>query len=666
MFSIRAASSSLSNSFSGLRESTSLKSTFLAVGSVIASIAVANPAAAQRASENVLTEATDAFGTSVGNESTGLYTSSSARGFSPVTAGNVRIEGLYFEPGPGGLPSGRLMKGNTVRVGITAQSYPFAAPTGIVDVQLRVPGSKPILSTTGSYGPYNSRSLQGDGQFPLIGDKLSLAAGAEMTFLSPDDRGMVPSVSFASMLRWNVNDNIQIMPFFNHHKQNKVHPGPYIVGDGVSVPPEYDRYAYIPQPWAIRDQRNTIYGVLASANLWTDWSTRLGLFKTVRDEPRALTPLYRNTRADGRTNFSYQAEPPRSAGATSGEFRVSRVITTEDLRHNISFAVRGRDTYRQFGGGDIENFGETVLGTTYIVPEPTFTFGPMSRDEVTQGFAGLNYQATWKGYGEASVGIQKTKYKRTVEIPGRATQTNKASPWLYNGTVAANLGSSVTLFGSYTRGLEESGIAPERASNRGEPQDATITEQKDLGLRYIVMPNVTVVTSVFEISKPFFDVDQTLLFRRVGNLRHRGLELSLSGKFGDGFTVLVGGLLLEAELSGAIDRNIFGTRPIGTMPRTVTANFQYAPRSWKGFSVDAQVAHNGVTYANALNTLELPGRVIVDLGARYQFNVHGVPGSLRGRLFNLTDRRDWKIDGAGRFMGQGYRRVSLTLTLDIQ
>ncbi|HKQ15901.1 MAG TPA: hypothetical protein VJT80_20855 [Steroidobacteraceae bacterium] len=41
--------------------------------------------------------ADDAFGTSVGNESIGLYQPFEVRGFSAVDAGNVRLDGLYFD-----------------------------------------------------------------------------------------------------------------------------------------------------------------------------------------------------------------------------------------------------------------------------------------------------------------------------------------------------------------------------------------------------------------------------------------------------------------------------------------------------------------------------------------------------------------------------------------
>ena len=51
-----------------------------------------------RADENAVRQAGDAFGTSIGREVIGLYNQMSVRGFSPVAAGNVRIDGLYFDP----------------------------------------------------------------------------------------------------------------------------------------------------------------------------------------------------------------------------------------------------------------------------------------------------------------------------------------------------------------------------------------------------------------------------------------------------------------------------------------------------------------------------------------------------------------------------------------
>src|SRR4051794_30348497 len=54
--------------------------------------------AQSRTDDNAITQAEDAFGFSVGQESIGIYNATQARGFSPTQAGNVRIDGLYFDP----------------------------------------------------------------------------------------------------------------------------------------------------------------------------------------------------------------------------------------------------------------------------------------------------------------------------------------------------------------------------------------------------------------------------------------------------------------------------------------------------------------------------------------------------------------------------------------
>src|SRR5262245_37993432 len=88
------------------------------------------PVAAQRASEDIVKSAEDAFGTSVGNENIGLYTMTDARGFSPKDAGNLRMEGLYFDYVGLFGQANVLLRSTNMRVGLSAQSYPFPAPTG--------------------------------------------------------------------------------------------------------------------------------------------------------------------------------------------------------------------------------------------------------------------------------------------------------------------------------------------------------------------------------------------------------------------------------------------------------------------------------------------------------------------------------------------------------
>src|SRR6185437_12867060 len=108
------------------------------------SLLAAPQAWAQRAGENAVTGAADAFGTSIGNERTGIYNENDVRGFSPIQAGNARIEGLYFDKV--GDENDRIFESSRIRVGIAAQGFAFPAPTGIEDFSLRAPGDATGLS----------------------------------------------------------------------------------------------------------------------------------------------------------------------------------------------------------------------------------------------------------------------------------------------------------------------------------------------------------------------------------------------------------------------------------------------------------------------------------------------------------------------------------------
>src|SRR6266850_511438 len=106
-------------------------------GALLLAASTLSTVQAQHASDNPVASANDGFGLTLGLEKIGLYSAGFVRGFSPQTAGNVRIEGLYFDQQ--GTLSKRVIDGSTIRVGVSEVGYAFPAPTGIVDYGLRRP-----------------------------------------------------------------------------------------------------------------------------------------------------------------------------------------------------------------------------------------------------------------------------------------------------------------------------------------------------------------------------------------------------------------------------------------------------------------------------------------------------------------------------------------------
>jgi len=171
---------------------------------------------AQHASDDPLATANDAFGLTLGLESIGLYGPGLIRGFNPQAAGNVRIDGLYFDQQ--GALSNRVVEGSTIRIGVSEIGYAFPAPTGIVDYDLRHPGDgTPSATVVASAGPFDAKGLSVDGNVPLISKDLQLPIGASLQTSNNTVGGGYTSTvaNVGATPEWKPNDWLTVRGIFD-------------------------------------------------------------------------------------------------------------------------------------------------------------------------------------------------------------------------------------------------------------------------------------------------------------------------------------------------------------------------------------------------------------------------------------------------------------------
>jgi len=627
-------------------------------------VAMATGAQAQRASDNVVAAAEDAFGTRIGNDSVGLYDARSARGFDPQLAGNVRIDGLYFDQQAQG--SARITRAQTMRVGLSAQSYPFPAPTGIVDLSLIMPAPETVITAAAQWVTIGSRSLSLDISTPIFGEKLGVSGGVNVFSQASEWNGRNTVYTAAAVFRAKPSDNIELIPFIYWNHNYHVEAQPLILPGTTTLPRPADRGVFYGQDWATNDSSNFNAGVVGRAAVG-GWRLQAALFRSIQDRPRTFTIFYRNTQPDGSANLDIIGFPAHKSASTSGEVRASGVFTQSTYRHTVHLAVRARDTDRLFGGGQTQNFGHAVTGVYQEVPQRTYTFGVRDKDAVRQISPGITYVGQWANVGEFSVGLQKSFYRRNFGKLAAVSAQTRAQPWLYNGTVAIYAARSLTLYGGFTRGLEEFGAAPDNAANAGEPLPAKQTRQVDAGLRWTLQPGLNLIAGVFEVEKPYFDRNTTTnIYTDVGKLRHRGVEMSLSGRPAPGLTMIIGALALQARASGApVDQGLIGDRSPGTPPFTFKSSIQYDIPAVPGLSADVNFEVFKSYYANRANTLKVPTQTPLALGMRYDFRGVGETSSLRLQVQNIFNEYGWNADGSsGRLAPMLARRYTLRLATD--
>jgi iron complex outermembrane receptor protein len=615
-----------------------------------------------RADENAVRQAGDAFGTSIGREIIGLYNQMSVRGFSPVAAGNVRIDGLYFDPVI--VPTARLARSTTIRVGLSALGSPFPAPTGLVDFGFRRPSNIAGASVQLGIDSWGTTNAELDAVLPLA-STLSLGLGASARFESGLDKTRDHKLGGSLIARWTPAPGLTLMPFVNVTRTLlDDHRVTFLTATEVLPQPLPRRQRFGPD-WVHGTNSEINLGFIGDWQIGPTWLLRAGLFRSSRVVDDQSSNLIRNLRPDGSGRQFIVADPQLDFASVSGEVRLTRLFAEGPRQHRLHLAMRGRAGDRRFGGSTMLDLGPVIIDQPRALPKPVYGFGAQQQDKVRQWTGGIAYEGRWDGVGELSAGLQRSDYRKRIDLPAGGVQATDAKPWLYNITVAANLGERLVVYAGAVNGLEESGIAPGNAANRNEALPAIRTRQFDAGLRFAITPDIKLVAGVFDISKPYFNLDANNRFDVLGDVINRGVEISVAGPATRDLSIVAGAVLLWPRVTGAaVTAGRIGDRPVGAIDRRVEISADWRPPLLSGVSFDTKIAWRSAETATVSNAVAIPARANVDIGGRYRFKLARNTALLRVQLTNVFDVRGYELRGAGAYGPIAGRLLQGYVTVD--
>ncbi|MEM1191671.1 MAG: TonB-dependent receptor [Pseudomonadota bacterium] len=629
---------------------------------VLSALIVSTTAFAQRAEENAVTSANDAFGRRVGSEQIGLYGPGNVRGFSAISAQNVRIEGLYFDRQ---APfTSAIEESSSIKVGISALGYSFPAPTGIVDYSLRRVGDGQVISARAGFGDFVAPFLSVDAALPLT-STLDLNIGVGFEEFATSDGSDFYVARYGGVARWQPTENLELAGFYGRYDYWDEEQAPTYFTGGSFLPPRIARGKFFGQDWAEWAGHAQNYGFMAKS-AFGPWELNAGVFNSRFAIDDFGAALFTNTQLDGIAEKRFLLGENQRDASTSGEIQIIRNFVHGPRLHRIIGSLRGRRVNNDFGGFDAATLGPGPIDVTSNEPEPDVSFGELTEDRIRLWTGALGYELRWKNRVELSAGVQRTSYEQTVTLPGEPGTSTNDDPWLWNASVAFTGLENLVIYAASTRGLEESGTAPQNAANANQTLPALRTEQVESGIRYSLPYNMRLVAGFFDVRRPYFELDTSdSVFRVLGEVRHRGAELSLSGSPTPGLDLVFGAVLLDPRVTGeAVDDGRLGRRPLGPIETVLDARVNYRLPGFNRLSLDAGIAYTGDRVARLDNTLEIPKRTIIDLGARYRFQVAGAPALLRVQLGNLTNEFGWRVSSGGGFRYEPQRRLSMTLTVD--
>ncbi len=622
-------------------------------------------ASAQRVNENPVTTAADAFGTTVGSQTIGLYDADDVRGFSPREAGNLRIEGLYFDQETFAADA-CLFSEQSIKVGLAAQSFDFPAPTGIANFSLRVPEAGKLTSVVISRGPFDAAALELDGQYGQAGQPVSVGVCFHRNINSDFDFAKRAQNNEAGLIvRGQLPNDLELITFGGTSRGNEHNSLPFVYTDGVEGVPRFRQMRLPNQPWTEWTWRDLTAGAILRSTATGPWSFAAGIFHSNVNNPQNFNDLFLDVAPDRTATHEIDVLPPLYGGSTSGEIRLSYRSTSATRTQQWALTVRGRSVARSFGGDSITDLGRVSIDDFSPVPQPVVAFSPGSEDRMHQYGVGVSFDELWPGRGSFGLGVQRVNYQRSIDEPGEPTTTHRTVPVLPAARFTVTPSSNFLIYGSYTRGLEDSALAPANAANRGESPPATRTWQWDAGVRYAPDPGAQFLLGAFEVSKAYFNLDSSDIYTQLGQIRHRGLEASATINSERGFVAVLGGVWLQADLQGD-DGGVStsGNTPLGTVPLVLNADLDYAPANWKPWALSCGWSGTSARPATANNSVQLPAYSQFSFTVRYEFTVFGHPGVARFDAQDVGDSDAMTIDPTGLVVSERGRGFALTLTAD--
>lgn len=635
-----------------------------ATGSLILS---ATPAHAQ-ATANAVTGASDAFGYRNGDESVGIYDETSVRGFNLEAAGNYRLDGTYFVRNSG--VSNFFLENTTVRIGYNTLGSILPGPSGVVDYRLRDPVRGERDALTVGLDQYSQPYVELHLKHRSKDERASYSIGAGHVFDVRDAQGGKGGTSLllAGTARISAGP-VTSRVFFGEYQYERA-GGFRVVQNGGSLPPRIERGRYLGQPWAKEQGQRRIAGALF--DLATSQSSGIGATAVFsqEDPTRGFTQFFDDIAADKSADAFVVAVPQQRSTAWSGELRAHVERLTGGFAQRLDLTVRGRIQRARFGGAELIDLGRAPFGEAPgQAVEPTFDAAANLRDKVDQFGVGLTYRASLNDRLRFNVGVLKTDYRKTFIAADGRRETGRSTPLLYNAGLAWRTGSAVELYGSYSRGLEEAGVAPAVAVNRNQVLAAISATQREIGVRVVPREGVSIVIAGFDTRKPYAGIDVAGAYRFLGQVRHRGIEASLSGTVAQGLSLVLGGVLIDPTLSGdAVDSGQVGQRPVGVPHIRAIANLDYRVSQIPGLSIDGglnftekRAARSRLSVPDA-GQPEVDAIATVNMGVRYGFRLGGKDVALRAQVFNLFNQWSWDVNASETLSYTAPRRARIVIT----
>lgn len=442
----------------------------------------------------------------------------------------------------------------------------------------------------------------------------------------------------------------------------------------TTVPSVPDNQTNFAQPWSYSNERD-VFGTLRgewdlspSTTAWAAAGARRG------EEANSLANLTVTNAASGAAS-TYRFDNTRKDSVNTGELGLRGKLQTGSVGHEwVAVASHYDFEKKNAYAMDWRNTHATNLYNPIATNLPGFSANTLFGGDLANPLRTGSTRLSSVALGDTmafmdnrllfTVGLRHQKMEIANYDYGTGLQTDRYDQSRTSPLLAAvyKVNKGLSVYANYVEGLSQGQTAPSTATNRGEMLAPYVSKQKEVGVKFDA-GRVGGSVALFSTTKPRAFLNTANLFSTSGKDRHQGIELAVQGEATKGLRLLGGLTWLDAKqlTTGAAATD--GQRVIGVPKLQANLGAEWDVPGVPGLAVDGRWVHTGASYANATNTLRVPGWNRLDVGARYMTEVQGKLVTLRARIDNLTNRNYWA--SVGGYPGSGYLVVGAPRTLSL-
>ena len=467
-----------------------------------------------------------------------------------------------------------------------------------------------------------------------------------------DDEGVKLGV-FALGLDYRGHD-FRVSADIGHqdHKLEQPRPNVSPAFGATAIPDAPDATRNYAQSWTFSNERQTFgtlrgeWDLAPNVTAWAAAGARRGHERNRLAGPTAA--------ADG-TFSTYRFDNDRVDTVKTGELGLRATLAAGSVEHQLSasasaFLLDSRNAYgfsafNALAGGTLDDAVNVAMpgdaGLTFggDLDDPHIT-----RRVHTWGVALADSMVMLEGRLRLTLGVRHQSIRESTydyvtrdENPTSPYDAHRVTPL---AGVVYKLSPQISAFANYSEALNK-GLSI-KASATAEPKSTKpfLSKQVEVGMKYDG-GRLGSTVSLFQVKKPTYSGTA----EDIGEVRHRGLELSVYGEAARGVRVLGGATFLDAELLPKNDPATDGNQPIGVPKVLANLGVEWDVPALQGLTLSARTLYTGKQYADAANQLRIPSWTRLDLGASYSTTISEQLVTFRARVDNVTNRSYWASGG---------------------